>query len=55
MYILFETALSNVIVTAALVLVVFALTKFVRHPTFAFWLWLIVLLKLVTPPVVRIP
>ena len=50
-----ELTLSNVCVSAALALVAFAVHRGGRHPFLAHALWLGVLLKLVTPPVITVP
>ncbi|MGB0330734.1 MAG: M56 family metallopeptidase [Planctomycetota bacterium] len=50
-----ELTLSNVCVSAALGLVAYAVHRRGRHPLLAHALWLGVLLKLVTPPVMTVP
>ncbi len=50
-----ELTLSNVCVSAALALVAYAVHRRGRHPLLAHALWLGVLLKLVTPPVMTVP
>ncbi len=50
-----ETLLTNAAVAALLAAVVFGVTRVVRKPAVVHALWLLVLLKLVTPPVVSIP
>ncbi len=45
-----EAGISNVVVASVLALLVFALTRFWRNPHIAHMLWLLVLAKLVTPP-----
>ncbi len=52
---LFEIGVTNVILTAVLALVVLATTRIWRNPHLAHFLWLIVLLKLVTPPLINVP
>ncbi len=46
---------SNVGVAAAIALVAFGVSRWSRRPALAHTLWLLVLLKLVTPPVVSLP
>ena len=50
---LVETALSNALVASVLALVAFAVSRW-RRPALAHGLWLLVLIKLVTPPLVPI-
>ncbi|MDG1983917.1 MAG: M56 family metallopeptidase [Planctomycetota bacterium] len=50
-----ELTLSNICVSAALALVAYAVHRHGRHPLLAHALWLGVLLKLVTPPVLTVP
>ena len=50
-----ELTLSNVCVSSALALVAYAVHRHGRHPLLAHALWLGVLLKLVTPPVLTVP
>ena len=45
------TIASNAVLAAALAVIVFAVTRVWRNPQFAHALWLLVLIKLVTPPV----
>ncbi len=45
--------LSNVAIVAVLAVAVYALTRFWRNPQLAHALWVLVLLKLVTPPFVE--
>ncbi len=52
---LLEIGLSNAVMAAAMAVVVFALTRFIRRPALVHTLWLLVLLKLVTPPLVYVP
>lgn len=47
--------ISNAVQGTALAAVVFAVTRFVRHAAIVRFLWLLVLLKLVTPPIVDVP
>jgi beta-lactamase regulating signal transducer with metallopeptidase domain len=49
-----EIAASNVILSALLAVVTIAVTRVWRSPQLAHGLWLLVLLKLVTPPLVRV-
>jgi beta-lactamase regulating signal transducer with metallopeptidase domain len=46
---------SNTVVAALLAVAVFVLTKFWRSPHLAHALWLLVLIKLITPPIVDLP
>ncbi|MGH7129060.1 MAG: hypothetical protein ACREIV_10855, partial [Planctomycetaceae bacterium] len=57
MNILLQTALTNAVTAALLAAVVLVVTRFVRRPALAHLLWVVVLIKLVTPPLkdVRIP
>jgi bla regulator protein BlaR1 len=50
-----EFVLSNVPVSGALALLVFLITRFWLNPHLARALWLLVLIKLVTPPLIEIP
>jgi beta-lactamase regulating signal transducer with metallopeptidase domain len=50
-----QALLSNVAIVAVLAVAVHALTRFWRNPQFAHALWVLVLLKLVTPPLVSVP
>jgi beta-lactamase regulating signal transducer with metallopeptidase domain len=50
---LVETAISNALVASALALVAFAVSRW-RRPALAHGLWLLVLLKLVTPPLLPV-
>jgi len=52
---LLQTALSNALVASALALVAVAAGRFCRRPALVHGLWLLVLLKLVTPPLVPVP
>jgi bla regulator protein blaR1 len=51
---LFLLAAQNTIVVLVLTVLVYALTRVWRHPPVAHVLWLVVLLKLVAPPVMRV-
>jgi beta-lactamase regulating signal transducer with metallopeptidase domain len=50
-----EACFSNAIVAAALALVAVAVSRIYRRPPLTHIVWLLVLLKLITPPIVRIP
>ncbi len=50
-----EAGISNVVVASVMALVVFAVTRFWKNPHIAHILWLLVLVKLVTPPLWHIP
>jgi bla regulator protein BlaR1 len=53
---LFESTMSNALIATALALGVAAVARWLRHrPAAAHAMWLIVLLKLVTPPLVKVP
>ncbi len=49
---LLQVALSNAVMASVLALVAAAVTHFVRRPALAHGLWLLVLLKLLTPPII---
>jgi beta-lactamase regulating signal transducer with metallopeptidase domain len=51
----FETGISNGVAATGLALVAWLVTRFCRRPRVAFALWLLVLLKLVAPPLVELP
>ena len=50
----YEILASNIVIASALALVAFAATRVWRNPHLAHSLWLLVLIKLVTPPLVSI-
>ena len=50
-----QAIFSNVVIALALAVLVHAVTRIWRDPHLAHALWLLVLLKLVTPPLVRVP
>ena len=50
-----ETFLANAVLAALLAALVYGVTRVVRKPAVVHALWLLVLLKLVTPPIVSIP
>src|SRR5262245_6305740 len=52
---LFETALANAACAAVLALFTLAVGRIWRRPTLLHGLWLLVLLKVVTPPLVPLP
>ncbi len=52
---LFEIGVTNALLTAILAVVVFAMTRIWRNPHLAHFLWLLVLLKMVTPPIINVP
>ena len=52
---LLQVLFSNVVAAAVLALVVFVITRVWRNPHLAHGLWLLVLLKLVTPPLFQVP
>lgn len=49
------SVISNVAVAGALALLAFVVTRVWRNPHLAHALWLLVLMKLVTPPIVQAP
>lgn len=49
-----EIAISNAVTATLLAVVVFAAQRFIRRPALVHCLWLLVLLKLVTPPLIPI-
>lgn len=51
----FQTIVSNAVFATILAVVVAVATRFVRRPEVVYWLWVLVLLKLVTPPIVHLP
>ena len=55
MHPLAEAMLSNVVIATLLAAIAAGVGCFVRRPPVIYALWLLVLLKLVTPPLVRIP
>jgi len=55
MYWLAEMAINNALVATALALVIFLVTRCIRKPVLCHALWVLVLLKLVTPPIVSVP
>ncbi|MHC4398509.1 MAG: M56 family metallopeptidase [Planctomycetota bacterium] len=53
---LLEATLSNAVIATAMALAVVAMARFLRHrPAVVHVMWVIVLLKLVTPPLVSVP
>lgn len=46
---------ANAVLAGILALVALAVTRVARKPTVAYWLWALVLLKLVTPPLFPVP
>lgn len=55
MDLLFQIALSNVCISLALVIVAITVESTLKRPQLAHLLWLLVFVKLITPPVVTIP
>lgn len=55
MTILFELGLTNALLTAILAIFAYAITRIWTNAHLAHFLWLIVLLKMVTPPLVSVP
>lgn len=52
---LFEVGVTNALLTAILAIVVFAITRVWTNPHLGRFLWLVVLLKMVTPPLLNVP
>jgi beta-lactamase regulating signal transducer with metallopeptidase domain len=52
---LLEIGLSNALVAVLLALVAAAASRFIRRPALTHCLWLLVLIKLITPPLVYVP
>jgi beta-lactamase regulating signal transducer with metallopeptidase domain len=52
---LLQTTLANTLIAAMLALAALGVSKFFRRPAVSHALWLLVLLKLITPPLVVIP
>ena len=52
---LLHAGLTNAVLAAVLAVVVFGITRIWRNPQAAHVLWLLVLLKMVTPPLVSVP
>ena len=52
---LFEAALSNAVIALPLALIAILVSLKTRQPKLSYMLWLLVLLKLVTPPIVFLP
>ena len=55
MTILIATLLSNAVTASVLAIAVFAISKYIRHHFVVHGLWILVLLKLITPAVVSLP
>jgi len=55
MYWLAEVAINNAFAATALALVAFLVTRCIRKPVLCHALWVLVILKLVTPPIVSVP
>ena len=54
MEIVFQTFVANALVAVVLAILVAVFTRAFRHPPLAHFLWLLVLLKLVTPPLFNV-
>lgn len=52
---LLEIVASNAVLATLMAVGVAGVTRFVRRPKVAYWLWALVLIKLVTPPVFHLP
>ena len=55
MHALLEVMASNAVLAGALAVAVGVATRLVRRPEVAYWLWALVLIKLVTPPLLQVP
>ena len=51
----FEWLITNAVTATVLAGIVFGITRFVKQPPVVYGLWMVVLLKLATPPIVEIP
>jgi probable HAF family extracellular repeat protein len=52
---IYQMVLSNAIVAAIMALAAVAVSRIVRRPQVIHWLWVLVLVKLVTPPILQVP
>ncbi len=52
---LLEVVVSNAVLASLMAIGVAVATRFVRRPEVAYWLWALVLIKLITPPVLQVP
>ncbi len=52
---LLETACSNAVLATLIAVAAAIATRFIQRPEVAYWLWMLVLVKLVTPPIVPVP
>ncbi len=50
-----QTVASNAVLATLLAVGVALAARFIRRPQVVFWLWMLVLLKLVTPPILPVP
>jgi beta-lactamase regulating signal transducer with metallopeptidase domain/protocatechuate 3,4-dioxygenase beta subunit len=50
-----EAVLANAVLAGVLAVAVGVATRHLRRPAVAYWLWMLVLLKLVTPPLFHVP
>ncbi len=50
-----QTVASNAVLATFVAVTVAAAIRFVRRPKVVYWLWMLVLIKLVTPPIVQVP
>jgi hypothetical protein len=55
MNLLWQALVSNVAIAAVCAIAVYAVTRIWKNPQLAHALWVLVLLKLVTPPFVSVP
>jgi len=52
---LLDIGVSNALAATCLTLIVASITRFCRQPPVVFCLWLLVMIKLVTPPLFQVP
>ena len=55
MQMMLNVAIQNTIAAAALTVVAFVSSRLIKRPALAHLLWLVVLIKLMSPPIVKIP
>src|SRR6478609_7513979 len=52
---LISTGLTNAVLATVLALVALVVSRLVRSPVLTHLLWIVVLLKLLTPPIIQVP
>jgi beta-lactamase regulating signal transducer with metallopeptidase domain len=52
---LLQIGISNAVAAVLLAFLAFAVDRTFRRPALSYWFWLLVLVKLLTPPLVRVP